>query len=76
LFRRMPLKRLLGRELSPKATRAACRSQRREGSLVLDQLRTVDGSRLLRLLGRLSAPTLDATLPRTLQETFAPYVGP
>ncbi len=50
--------------------RIPCRFQRRNGYVVLDQLRTVDGSRLVRRLGKLSARTLTATL-RTLQEMFA-----
>lgn len=51
--------------------RVSCRFRRREGSLVLDQLRTVDAGRLVRRLGRLSGATLASTL-RRLQEMFAP----
>lgn len=50
--------------------RIACRFQRRNGYVVLDQLRTVDSSRLVRRLGRLSRPTLGRVL-ETLQEMFA-----
>jgi mRNA interferase MazF len=50
--------------------RIACRFQRRDGYVVLDQLRTVDGTRLGRRLGKLSPATLASTL-RTLQEMFA-----
>lgn len=54
----------------PYPFRIACRFQRRDGYVVMDQLRTVDTSRLVRRLGRLSGATLSAAL-RTLQEMFA-----
>ena len=54
----------------PYPFRIPCRFQRRDGHLVLDQLRTVDGGRLVRHLGKLSAATLQAAL-KTLQEMFA-----
>ncbi len=54
----------------PYPFRIACRFQRRNGYVVLDQLRTVDSSRLVRRLGKLSSPTLSTVL-RTLQEMFA-----
>lgn len=54
----------------PYPFRISCRFQRRDGHLVLDQLRTVDGGRLVRRLGKLSAPTLRTAL-KTLQEMFA-----
>ena len=50
--------------------RIACRFQRRDGYVVLDQLRTVDTGRLVRRLGKLSAATLRTVLS-TLQEMFA-----
>ena len=50
--------------------RIACRFQKRAGFVVLDQLRTVDTNRLLRHLGRLSAPTQRKCLA-ALQEMFA-----
>lgn len=50
--------------------RIACRFQQRSGFVVLDQLRTVDTERLVRRLGRLAPPTLNAVL-RNLQEMFA-----
>jgi mRNA interferase MazF len=50
--------------------RIGCRFQRRDGFVVLDQLRTVDTTRLVRRLGRLSAPTLRTVLG-TLREMFA-----
>jgi mRNA interferase MazF len=53
----------------PYPFRLACRFQRRDGFVVLDQLRTVDTSRLLKRLGTLSATTPSAAL-RSLQEMF------
>jgi mRNA interferase MazF len=50
--------------------RIACRFQKRSGFVALDQLRTVDGDRLVKRLGRLSAGTTTAVL-ETLQEMFA-----
>lgn len=50
--------------------RVRCRFQRRAGFVALDQLRTVDGERLLRRLGRLTPQTVTAVLQR-LHETFA-----
>ena len=49
--------------------RIACRFQKRNGYVVLDQIRTVDVDRLVRRLGRLSPSTRSAVL-RTLQEMF------
>ena len=51
--------------------RAQCRFQRRDGYVVLDQIRTVDRDRLVRRLGRLGPAVLDRAL-RVLQEMFAP----
>lgn len=50
--------------------RVPCRFQRRSGFVALDQLRTVDGERLLRRLGRLTPATVTAVLQR-LHEMFA-----
>jgi mRNA interferase MazF len=50
--------------------RVACRFQNRSGFIALDQLRTIDAERLLRLLGRL-APSTNENVLRTLQEMFA-----
>jgi mRNA interferase MazF len=50
--------------------RVPCRFQRRSGFVALDQLRTVDGERLVRRLGRLSPHTF-ATVLQRLQEMFA-----
>ncbi len=45
--------------------------QGKRGLIVLDQIRTLDRTRLVKRLGALRAPTLLATL-RTLQDMFAP----
>ena len=50
--------------------RVPCRFQRKSGFVVVDQIRTVDRSRLTRRLGRLRAETVAAVL-RTLQDMFA-----
>jgi mRNA interferase MazF len=50
--------------------RVACRFQNRSGFVALDQLRTVDGGRLIQRLGRLSAETTEQVLG-TLQEMFS-----
>ena len=52
-------------------SRVACRFQGRSGEIALDQIRTVDGSRLVKRLGRISAPTQVAVL-QILQRMFAP----
>lgn len=50
--------------------RVSCRFQSRAGFVALDQLRTVDVERLVRRLGRLTAPRVSEVLAR-LQEMFA-----
>jgi len=50
--------------------RIPCRFQRRSGFVAVDQLRTIDGNRLLKRLGRLAPGTLRKVL-ETLQEMFA-----
>lgn len=50
--------------------RVACRFQGRSGHVVLDQIRTIDQSRLVRRLGRLSPNATNKAL-RILQEMFA-----
>jgi mRNA interferase MazF len=50
--------------------RIPCRFQSRSGFVALDQLRTVDGERLAKRLGRLSASITTGVLD-TLQEMFA-----
>jgi len=51
-------------------TRVVCHFQDKDGLIVLDQLRTVDRVRLVKLLGRLQASEQDAVL-QTLAELFA-----
>jgi mRNA interferase MazF len=51
-------------------TRVPCHFQGKDGQIVLDQLRTVDKTRLVRRLGRLSALEQKSVL-RTLAEMFA-----
>lgn len=54
----------------PYPFRVACRFQGRAGSVVLDQLRTVDAARLVRRLGRLPPGTVESSLG-VLREMFA-----
>ncbi len=49
--------------------RVPCRFQNRSGFVALDQVRTVDGERLVKRLGRLSSGTTTTVL-ETLQEMF------
>lgn len=51
--------------------RVQCRFQGRNGSVAIDQLRTVDTERLLKRLGKLAPNTLAAVM-NVLQEMFAP----
>ncbi len=51
-------------------TRVPCRFQRKQGQIVLDQLRTIDKARLVRRLGRVSKATQQAVLT-VLAEMFA-----
>lgn len=53
----------------PYPFRIPCRFQKTNGFVVIDQLRTVDRTRLERRLGRLSAPTLGKVL-QALREMF------
>ena len=55
----------------PYPSRVPCVFQGRRGQTVLDQLRTVDQSRLVRRLGRIDPVTRQAVLD-TLAEIFAP----
>ena len=50
-------------------TRIPCRFQGKNGQVVLDQIRTVDRSRLIRKLGRISGATATAVLD-VLREMF------
>ena len=52
-------------------TRVSCRFKKKNGQVVLDQIRAVDQSRLIKKLGRLDAKTATAVLD-VLREMFAP----
>jgi mRNA interferase MazF len=52
-------------------TRVACEFQGKQGQIVLDQIRTVDKSRLLGRLGRIDSQTQMHVLS-VLQDMFAP----
>jgi mRNA interferase MazF len=52
-------------------TRVRCRLKGKNGQVVLDKIRTVDRSRLIRKLGQLNDKTA-ATVLDVLQEMFAP----
>lgn len=52
-------------------TRVPCEFEGTPGQVVLDQIRTVDKSRLVKRLGRLDEAT-GVTVLETLRETFAP----
>ena len=54
----------------PYPFRVTCRFEKKQGHVVLDQLRTVDSERLVKRLGTLSPATLETVLDR-LQEMFA-----
>ena len=51
-------------------TRVACRFEGKDGQIVLDQIRTVDKTRLVKKLGRISQSTQGAVLA-LLAELFA-----
>ena len=51
-------------------TRVKCRFQGKDGQVVLDQLRTVDKTRLVKRLGRLDTRTADIVL-EVLSELFS-----
>lgn len=55
----------------PYPFRQPVKFQGRNGHIVLDQIRTVDRSRLVKKLGSLSTPTLEKILT-ILQEMFSP----
>lgn len=55
----------------PYPSRVNCRFEKKDGQVVLDQIRTVDKSRLIRRLGRIDKRTQDKVLA-TLAEMFAP----
>lgn len=49
--------------------RISCRFQKRDGNIVLDQIRTIDRRRLVKRLGRMTPATMTKVLG-TLQEMF------
>jgi mRNA interferase MazF len=53
----------------PLPTRISCRFQGKQGKIVLDQIRTVDKSRLVKRLGSIP-PTIQQTVIAVLQEMF------
>jgi mRNA interferase MazF len=55
----------------PYPTRVPCRFRGKKGQVVLDQIRTVDRSRLIKKLGKVSGKTAAAVLD-VLREMFAP----
>jgi mRNA interferase MazF len=55
----------------PYPTRVACRFKGKTGQVVLDQLRPVDSSRLIKKVGRVDKKTAGAVLA-VLGEMFAP----
>jgi len=55
----------------PYPTRVPCQFEGKEGQVVLDQLRTVDKARLVKLLGRIDTEAQSAVLD-TLAKMFAP----
>ena len=55
----------------PYPTRVPCRFKGKDGQIVLDQIRTVNQSRLVKKLGRIDARTASAVLD-VLGDMFAP----
>ena len=55
----------------PYPTRIPVKFQRKQGQIVLDQIRTVDRIRLVRRLGKIDQPTAEKVLA-ILAEMFAP----
>ena len=55
-------------------TRVPCRFQGRSGQVVLDQIRTIDKSRLVRRLGRIDGRTQQKVLS-ILNEMFSPQMS-
>ena len=52
-------------------TRVSCKFQGKRGQIILDQIRTVDKSRLVKRLGKLDKSTTEKVL-NILQEMFLP----
>ena len=55
----------------PYPTRVGCTFQGKQGQVVLDQIRTVDKSRLVKRLGKIGKATQEEVL-QTLAKLFAP----
>ncbi|MFT5367420.1 MAG: mRNA interferase MazF [Candidatus Latescibacterota bacterium] len=55
----------------PYPTRATCRFQGKDGQVVLDQLRTVDKTRLVKKLGRIHN-NIQASVLKILGQMFSP----
>lgn len=55
----------------PYPSRVPCRFKGKHGQVVLDQIRTVDQSRLVKKLGKLEGPTAVAVLD-VLRDMFSP----
>ena len=55
----------------PYPFRIPCRFQGKSGQIVIDQIRTIDGERVVKGLGRISPPLLSKALD-VLQEMFMP----
>ena len=53
-------------------TRVECEFDGKQGKIVLDQIRTIDKSRLVKKLGQISDPQTQAAVLRVLAEMFAP----
>ena len=51
-------------------TRVSCEFQRKKGQIVLDQIRTIDKSRLIKKIGTID-PQVQAEVISTLQSMFA-----
>jgi len=51
-------------------TRVPCKFQRKKGQIVLDQIRTIDKSRLIKKIGTVD-PQVQAEVISTLQSMFA-----
>ena len=51
-------------------TRVPCKFQRKKGQIVLDQIRTIDKSRLIKKIGTID-PQVQAEVISTLQSMFA-----
>jgi len=54
----------------PYPSRVPCRFQRKDGQIVLDQIRTVDKRRLVKRIGKISSPAQKAVLA-CLHEMFS-----